>query len=312
MRPLPIVAAIAALVAAGVPARADTVALLNGQHLENVRVEEAGPHNIAVTRPGMRILIPKKEVLSIERAETSDESLARLVKEADGDPGRLSAAARFAREHGLGDRGREIEEIAVDARLERTLAGVDRRDADALYAAGQRALEAKLPRDAVERVFRLALLANPDHALSHRALGERLFEGRWLTDAEASSREADRRADEMRAKGLVFFEGEWITPDVKRFDEERRALERELAAARKLRQELEAALAQANAREDVLARREAAVYERERMLAVREAALTWDGIYAPPCYGVSGGVIIVNPGSVPTAPPRGIVAGRRR
>jgi hypothetical protein len=297
MRPILNVAAIAALAAAACPARADTVLLVNGQHLENVRVEEAGPQNFAIMRPGVRILIPRKEVLSIERSETPEETLARMIREAEGDPPRLAAAARFARVHSLGERAKEIDEMVEDARLERILAGVDRHDADALYAAAERALEARLPREAVDRTLRLALLANPEHERAHRALGEARFEGRWLPEAEVERREAERRAAEMRAKGLVFYEGAWVPPETKRIEEGRKELESELAAARKLRADLEAALAAANAREEALARREAALIERERMIAAREAALGWQGCYGPPppaCYGPTG-VVVVGP-----------------
>jgi hypothetical protein len=295
-----VAAAFALTAALGAPARADTIHLANGQVLENVKAEDLGPRGIAATRPGVRIILLRDEVLSIEKSETPEEALARLISEAHGDPDRLEAAARFARENRLTDRGREVEEMLADARLERALAGVDRHDADALYEVAMRATEAKAPRAAIERVLRLALLANPDHEPSHRALGEARFDGRWLPEAEVERALAEREAAAMRARGLVFYEGAWVTPEAQRFEKTRQELAAELEAARKLRAELEAGLAEVRART-------AALDARERALDAREAALDdrarfaagYDGRYADRGYGVSAGVVILQPSCRP-------------
>lgn len=85
------------------------------------------------------------------------------------------------------------------------------------------------------RAYEKVVSIDPQHADANRALGRVLVDGRWVSEQES-----------YRARGLVSFEGEWITPgerdailreresrlaDLTRIDAERRAREAEARAA---------------------------------------------------------------------------------
>ncbi|HET8646096.1 MAG TPA: hypothetical protein VFO85_11435, partial [Vicinamibacteria bacterium] len=128
--------------------------------------------------------------------------------------------------------------------------------------------------------FEHVLARDPMNAAAHRALGHVLVAGRWMT-----------LEDSYRARGLVQFEGSWVTP------EERQALFSERAAdeaPRRDRLEAEARIREAEARA------RAAEAEARRVEAEQQAAE--GGIPFP--YLLGGGFGPVFPAEiVPVEPP---------
>jgi len=78
--------------------------------------------------------------------------------------------------------------------------------------------------------FQTVLANDPNHAGAREALGYRLVDGRWLTEA-----------DEMRARGLVLYDGQWMTPDAAA---KLKTLQAELEIAKEERRKAEAQLEQ--------------------------------------------------------------------
>jgi hypothetical protein len=126
-------------------------------------------------------------------------------------------------------------------------------------------------RQALEQV----LAVDPGNAVAHRELGHVLLDGRWMTAEEG-----------YRARGYLYFEGNWVRP------EERLALLHERAAEAQARQaELEAA---ARARE---AEARARTAEAEALRAEAAMAGPTDGIplaltYGSYPYGGYGPVVV--------------------
>ncbi len=106
-------------------------------------------------------------------------------------------------------------------------------DATAWVDLGDWALERGMQTQA-RNAFQRAVSIDPDNAAAHRGLGETFVDGRWLGDADAH-----------RARGLVQFRGEWVTPSER--DAEMRQQEAE-AAAMAARAEAAARVREADAR----------------------------------------------------------------
>ncbi|RMG17734.1 MAG: DUF1570 domain-containing protein [Planctomycetota bacterium] len=87
-------------------------------------------------------------------------------------------------------------------------------DADAWFELGRWASERGLERDA-RRCHRRAVKLDAFHEGAHRALGHKLYQGRWYTPADY----------ERVSRGLVRHDGRWVTP------EEKARLEREKTSA---------------------------------------------------------------------------------
>lgn len=136
--------------------------------------------------------------------------------------------------------------------------------------------------------FEHVLAIDPTNARAHQALGDVLVAGRWLT-----------LEDSRRARGLVEFDGEWVTPA------ERQALVAERAAETAARRE--ALEAEARIRE-AEARARAAEAEARRIEADQQQA-AGDGFPYPYVFGGGFGPVLppVDAGTVGPPPPPPVV-----
>jgi len=113
---------------------------------------------------------------------------------------------------------------------QKRLADLDKGNAEAQYKLGLWARANGLKHQA-KRHFEKAIAIDPNHAAARQALGFRLLGGKWLSEGE-----------EMRARGLVQYEGQWMTPEaVARLKQ----LQAELTIAREQRVAAEAELEKA-------------------------------------------------------------------
>lgn len=123
----------------------------------------------------------------------------------------------------------EQKPSALDA-YQKRLKNLDADDADAQYQLGLWARARGLKRRAEDH-FEKAIAINPDHEGARKALGYRLVNGKWLSEDE-----------EMRARGLVQYDDQWMTPEAAA---KLKALQAELAVAREKRIAAEAELEKA-------------------------------------------------------------------
>ena len=110
------------------------------------------------------------------------------------------------------------------AEYQKRVAATKDDDPQAHYKLGVWALSVGLKRQAEEE-FKKTIALDPDHAAAHKALGHRLVGGRWMSED-----------DEMKARGLVNYKGEWMTPEAAA---RLRTLEAELELAREKRKAAE-------------------------------------------------------------------------
>jgi len=123
----------------------------------------------------------------------------------------------------------EKKPTALDEYQKRALA-LKQDDAEAQAKLGAWALSVGLKAQATEH-FRKAIALDPNHANARQALGYRRVAGKWVNEDE-----------EMRARGLVRYEGQWMAPEAAA---KLQALKTELELAREKRRAAEAELQKA-------------------------------------------------------------------
>jgi hypothetical protein len=155
-------------------------------------------------------------------------------------------------------------------------------DAEAYVALARWASDRNLETQARE-AYERALAADPAHAAANAALGRQNVDGRWMSAEDAH-----------RARGLVPYEGRWVTPA------EREASERarfESSLAEQSQREAEARVREAEARA------RAAEAEARRLESEAEAT-SGDGLpWWPYVYG-GGGVLLPSDPACCTPPDR--------
>ena len=66
-------------------------------------------------------------------------------------------------------------------------------------------------KDILERIVR----QSPDDARARKLLGHEKIDGRWMTPADKAAHEQQKKEEALRAKGLVPYGEEWVTPQEK-------------------------------------------------------------------------------------------------
>jgi hypothetical protein len=170
------------------------------------------------------------------------------------DPGQATSFAAWARANGC----KEQADLALRASIALQKGKLEKKDADGHYKLGLWAKSNGLPAEALV-LFQHAIVADADHEHARREMGYQKVDGIWRTEREVKI-----------ARGLIEFEGDWMTPQAKegillsrtlekerkRLEEERKKLDVTLVQIQKERADLqERALAVARERADLERRR---------------------------------------------------------
>ncbi|GAB4135950.1 MAG: hypothetical protein Fur0037_00060 [Planctomycetota bacterium] len=94
----------------------------------------------------------------------------------------------------------------------RKMEAAAKRDPDALFKAGKWAQDKGLTMDA-RRIFKAVLKIDPNHEGANTALGNRLYEGKWLPEKEVEELRKKAMRAEYQAKGWVEVDGVFVPPD---------------------------------------------------------------------------------------------------
>jgi len=271
------------LCGAATTARADVVHLRNGQTIEGRAVVRGDEVEVAL-RLG-KIRLKQREVLSIERKPTPEESLASSLKGADlDDPRVLKDAAGEAERLGLGDRARELRIAALDRGLERRIAALDPSDAAGFVALAEWAKGEGASRTTRRYLIERALRTDPGSGWAKGA----------LTAIEAEEA-AEVRERERRARAAEEAETARLRAEIAR---QRAELARERERLELARREAEVARARAEAEAGTLVLGMGTSYGGFRRSGNRYGGYVSAGacrtgtiIVAPPSHhGVHGGV----------------------
>jgi len=174
----------------------------------------------------------------------------------------------------------EKKETAIEEYIKRATT-IKEDDAEAHYQLGLWAQGAGLRIQAKDE-FAKALALKPDHDGAHQALGRRKVDGRWMS-AE----------DDMRARGLVQREGQWMSPEAAARLE---ALKAEVEAARARREAAEAELRRVQVQQPV----PAPAYTYDAYYTTRPAVSSY--YTTVPYYGYSYGYTYPYVGSYYVSP----------
>jgi hypothetical protein len=122
------------------------------------------------------------------------------------------------------------EKPSVIEQFKERAADLEPDDAEGHFALAQWAGRNHLKEEA-EALYRQVIGIDPNHAGAREALGHRLVDGKWMTEAQA-----------MAARGLVEYNGQWMSPEAA---SKLRELETQLEVAREERKAAEAELERA-------------------------------------------------------------------
>ncbi|MSR46947.1 MAG: hypothetical protein EXS13_07775 [Planctomycetes bacterium] len=95
------------------------------------------------------------------------------------------------------------------AELEKKLAAIDKKDANALFQVAQWAEQNALKTDS-KRLLRDVIKINPDHAEARGLLGYEKFGEKWLTKREIDRERAKAEESSMAEKGLKKWKDSWV------------------------------------------------------------------------------------------------------
>lgn len=95
------------------------------------------------------------------------------------------------------------------AELEKKLAAIDKKDANALFGVALWAEQNNLKTDS-KRLLRDVIKINPDHAEARSLLGYEKFGEKWLTKREIEREKAKAEEAAMAAKGLKKWKDQWV------------------------------------------------------------------------------------------------------
>jgi len=89
------------------------------------------------------------------------------------------------------------------------------KDADAVMTLAGWAAKKGFHKEVIRSLWESALKLDPNNPGANLALGRVQHKGRWMTPAGREQAIADEDAAEMKAKGLVRYKDQWVTPDDK-------------------------------------------------------------------------------------------------
>lgn len=228
-------------------ARADTVRLRPDRTIQNVRIERRG-ESVRILRDNGWIDVPSSDVIEIISKPLVADELAERKRAAGEDPVALEALARWCAENGLTKERNDLLALARGIELDRALGRLKgSRDPEDFLALARGMNARGHTRAEREYVLREAVARDRDNAEAHRELREVRRDGSWVAETTAIMLDAEAEERAMMARGLVRFDGQWLTSEGVRRVEAERALasERALVAARveRLRLEADASLA---------------------------------------------------------------------
>jgi len=95
------------------------------------------------------------------------------------------------------------------AELEKKLAAIDRKDAEAVYGVAVWAEQNNLKTDS-KRLLREVIKINPDHAKARELLGYEKFGDKWLTKREIEREKEKAKEAEMSSKGMKKWKDQYV------------------------------------------------------------------------------------------------------
>jgi len=278
---------VAVLITIPLCALGDVVVFKDGSRIEGEVIEDGERIRIKLDCGDMAV--PKSQVDHVIKRDTPRQAFKKKLAETDaGSVEELEKLKRWCAENKLDKEAGEIALKISRLALEKKSTGLDMQNARDVFDFALWCKRSGYDSSVVDSYLWKVVSLEPDHPAAREMLGYRKFRGQWLKQEEIERIEQAEYDKEMRLKGMVTHEGQWLKPDAAAYkrqvekleldredlDRDRDRLEddlkeqaRESARLESLKRELYTESSRLSQREDNLERAAAAQESVARQLA---------------------------------------------
>jgi hypothetical protein len=275
-------------------AMGDIVVLKNGSRFEGVVTEHKDSFEVDIGCG--KVEIPKRLVKQVIKCDTPRQKFEKKSAATDQtDVEQLTTLKEWCTRNGLKKEAKELALKIGELTLKEKSTGLDMKDSAALFDFALWCQRNGYESSVVESFLWKVLTLEPDHKMAREMLGYGRFRSQWLKKDEIA---AIRRAEyekEMRTKGMVKYNGQWLMPaaaaylkkledvedqreelerDRRRLEDDQRKLDSERAELEAARNSLYAGQSRLRRRENILERTAMRQVALARQLAGDQAYVT--------------------------------------
>jgi hypothetical protein len=216
----------AILIAFPVTLMADIVVFKDGSRIEGEVVEEGEKIRIRLECGDMAV--PKNQIDHVIKCDTPQQKFRKKLAQTDnGDVEALKKLKEWCAQNRL---EKESEQIALKISrlvLEKKSAALDMKKAQDVFDMALWCKRNGYSSSVVNSYLWKVISLDTDHAAAREMLGYRKFRGQWLRKEEIEKIERADYDKEMRLKGMVKHDGEWLKPDAAALKRQMEKLERD-------------------------------------------------------------------------------------
>jgi hypothetical protein len=232
----PLIAAV--LVTFPLCAFADVVVLKDGSRIEGEVVEDGERIRIKLDCGDMAV--PRSQVDHVTKRDTPQQKFKKkLAETAAGDVEALGKLREWCTENRLEKEAAQIALKISQLVLEKKAASLEMKKVEDVFDMALWCKRSGYDSSVVDSYLWKVVSLEPDHAAAREMLGYRKFRGQWLRQEEIERIEQAEYDKEMRLKGMVLHDGQWLKPDAAAYKREVEKLEREREDLERERDRLE-------------------------------------------------------------------------
>lgn len=226
------------LLAVPCAAMGDIVVLKDGTRTEGVVTERE--NELRVDLEYGSVIIPKRLVDHVIFCDTPRQQYEKKLAAIDKrNTEKLKALQQWCTENGLEKEAKELALTIGRLVLEEKSSTIDAGDSSAFFNFALWCRRNGYEERIVESYLWKVLGISPDHTAAREMLGYRKFRGQWLKKAEIDAISKAELDKEMRLKGLVKYDGQWLTPNAADCLEQLRYIEEQREELEHDRQQVE-------------------------------------------------------------------------
>ncbi len=207
-------------------ALADIVVFKDGSRIEGEVVEEGQKIRIKLDCGDMAV--PKNQIDHVVKCDTPRQEFKKKLAATDaGDVEALGKLKEWCTQNRLEKESAQIAEKISRLVLEKKSAGLNMKKAEDVFDMALWCQRNGYGGSVVDSYLWKVVSLEPDHAAAREMLGYRKFRGQWLKKEEVEKIEQAEYDREMRLKGMVKHDGQWLKPDAVAVKRQMEKLERE-------------------------------------------------------------------------------------
>lgn len=205
---------------------ADVVVFKDGSRIEGEVVEEGQKIRIKLDCGDMAV--PKNQIDHVIKCDTPRQKYRKKLAETGADDVEaLKKLKEWCTQNRLEKETEQISAKISRLVLEKKSAGLDMKKAQDVFDMALWCQRNGYSGSVVDSYLWKVVSLEPDHAAAREMLGYRKFRGQWLKKEEIEKIEQSEYDREMRLKGMVQHDGQWLKPDAAAVKRQMEKLERE-------------------------------------------------------------------------------------